>query len=1144
MGGDGGLVETSGADNLGVAATASVDARATNGTAGSWLLDPADLEVVAAEGTADIVDGTNAPVTATTIDAGVIVTALNGNNVTLLADNSITVNAAIDASENEGLGFLTLIAPTVNLNENITLFPILGSGLLDGTATIVNVGAAGSILDALEVAIAGATINLAAATYQEGEAINIRQDVSIQGAGAGSTLIDGNNQHRVLFVDDPSVVEIGNLTILNGIDAAGGGGIDNRGTLTIQSSVIRNNQSTASGGGIYNEGTLTLNSSSVTNNQASGGGGIHSLNGTLTISNSSIEQNTATGANAPGVGGGILLRLGTASITNTTIARNSASLNGGGIGTIGPTNASITIANSTIQGNSAGSGSGGGIELVDASLDITNSTISGNTAAQSGGGIRNVGALTIANSVISQNIAETFWGGGIANISSTELRIDGSIISDNEAPFGGGIDHSGSLLTIRNSTLAGNQATGEFGGGAIGSSGLLTIDQNTFNNNTANQGGALFITSNTLNLNRSTLSGNLASAQGGAIFNSAGTVNVNNSTIAFNFASGAGGGLAGESDSSLGNALSLESSLITGNTASNGANISGFYTSRGNNLIGANGQAGADPFLLGATDIVPTVPLNQILNSALVNNGGLTQTHALVAGSPAIDQGSGTAADQRDINVVNGIRDIGAFEFAPGPSTGPPTSPPTSPPDSGDSLGSGTPAERFLVDQEDESLTTVVDSWGEADQSNDTTVAAFRDHLAVDPTAFEDFDVLDRALTLTRVPPALVYARFVSDANEFAIAQAIDPDKALERRARELIAQAETRPNPGIGSANDVLELVLVMPDGEPRRFSTGVTRSEVMQAVQQLQIELTDRTRRRLDNYLHPAQRLYEWLVAPVEETLAEESIGHISFVLDQGLRSIPLAALHDGKQFIIERYSVGLMPSLTLTDTRIGNVRNASVLAMGASEFADQPPLPAVPVELSAIETTWPGSLYLNEAFTPETLVQARQGSPYRILHLATHGQFSSGALSNSYIQFWDRRLTLDELPQLGLSEPTVELLVLSACRTVLGSEEAELGFAGVAVKSGAKSAIAALWQVSDLETAGLMAELYTQLGQASYKAEALRQAQLAMLRGEITVQDGYLTWSGGQIPLPETFSDLTWADTRHPYYWSAFTLVGSPW
>ncbi|MEM6436386.1 MAG: CHAT domain-containing protein, partial [Cyanobacteria bacterium P01_D01_bin.115] len=146
--------------------------------------------------------------------------------------------------------------------------------------------------------------------------------------------------------------------------------------------------------------------------------------------------------------------------------------------------------------------------------------------------------------------------------------------------------------------------------------------------------------------------------------------------------------------------------------------------------------------------------------------------------------------------------------------------------------------------------------------------------------------------------------------------------------------------------------------------------------------------------------------------------------------------------------------------------------------------------------------------------------------------------------YIQFWDQRLGLDQLRELQLNNPPLDLLVMSACRTALGDTSAELGFAGLAVQAGVKSALASLWQVSDLETAGLMTEFYTQLSQQPYKAEALRQAQLAMLRGEVTVTDGVLQWNGGSQPLPADLVNLRFGDTRHPYYWAAFTLVGSPW
>ncbi|MGF1458302.1 MAG: CHAT domain-containing protein [Leptolyngbyaceae cyanobacterium] len=360
------------------------------------------------------------------------------------------------------------------------------------------------------------------------------------------------------------------------------------------------------------------------------------------------------------------------------------------------------------------------------------------------------------------------------------------------------------------------------------------------------------------------------------------------------------------------------------------------------------------------------------------------------------------------------------------------------------------------------------------------------------------------------------------------------------------VAQQATHKQLQNPQPTDVLQLVLVTPDGQPQQVEIpGATRDKVINAVRQLQIELTDRTRRRQTTYLAHSQTLYKWLIEPLEKVLQAEEIGHLSLIMAPGLRSLPVAALHDGEQFIIEKYTVGLMPSLALTDTRYTDVRQAPVLAMGASEFTDQPDLPAVPFELTTIvEELRQGQQTLNETFTPQRLVAQRQAAEFPILHLATHGEFRAGGPNNSYIQFWNQRLGLDQIRELQLNNPPLELLVMSACKTALGDTSAELGFAGLAVQAGVKSALASLWQVSDLETAGLMTEFYAQLSQQPYKAEALRQAQLAMLRGEVTVTDGQLVWNGGTVPLPENLANLRFGDTRHPYYWAAFTLVGSPW
>jgi CHAT domain-containing protein len=120
----------------------------------------------------------------------------------------------------------------------------------------------------------------------------------------------------------------------------------------------------------------------------------------------------------------------------------------------------------------------------------------------------------------------------------------------------------------------------------------------------------------------------------------------------------------------------------------------------------------------------------------------------------------------------------------------------------------------------------------------------------------------------------------------------------------------------------------------------------------------------------------------------------------------------------------------------------------------------------------------------------------------------------------------------------------MVLSACRTALGNEEAELGFTGLAVQAGVKSALGSLWYVSDDATLGLMTTFYSQLKEVPIKAEALRQAQLAMIRGEVRIEKGQLVTPNYTIPLPPQLADLPDRELTHPYYWSAFTLVGSPW
>jgi len=148
----------------------------------------------------------------------------------------------------------------------------------------------------------------------------------------------------------------------------------------------------------------------------------------------------------------------------------------------------------------------------------------------------------------------------------------------------------------------------------------------------------------------------------------------------------------------------------------------------------------------------------------------------------------------------------------------------------------------------------------------------------------------------------------------------------------------------------------------------------------------------------------------------------------------------------------------------------------------------------DMVALQSFWDATKVDETSFTVTNLRRDRDQA--QIIHLATHAQFLRGAPENSYLQFFDSRLHLTQVRGLGWFAPPVELVTLSACQTAMGNTEAELGFAGFALLSGAKSALASLWPVSDEATAGLMITFYQALDQEAIKAEALRDAQLAMI------------------------------------------------
>ncbi|MBZ8180768.1 CHAT domain-containing protein [Oscillatoria salina] len=397
-------------------------------------------------------------------------------------------------------------------------------------------------------------------------------------------------------------------------------------------------------------------------------------------------------------------------------------------------------------------------------------------------------------------------------------------------------------------------------------------------------------------------------------------------------------------------------------------------------------------------------------------------------------------------------------------------------------------------------------------------------------------NILRQSEATTGIKPAIIYAVFVPT----SLSQDSASQESEAAKSSSLVELGGSRYSHS-PQASDRLELIVITGNGTLLRKSVNVTRAEVRQTA--LEFYQTIVNVRHSPN-LAPAQKMYQWLVAPIEADLQRLQIESLIYIPDVGLRTLPLAALHDGQEYIIQRYSVGIMPSLSLTDTRQTDLDRYQVLAMGASEFEELAPLPAVETELSTISRIWPGKIFLNDDFTLENLKLQQQTNPFGIVHFATHAEFLPGKPSNSYIQLADRKLSISQLRSLDWDNPQVELLVLSACRTALGNNEVELGFAGSAVQAGVKSVVASLWYINDIGTLALMSEFYQQLRDTPTKLEALRQAQLAMLDGRVRLETGNLVTSKREFPLDSEVEKENSRDLSHPYYWSAFTSIGNPW
>ncbi len=326
---------------------------------------------------------------------------------------------------------------------------------------------------------------------------------------------------------------------------------------------------------------------------------------------------------------------------------------------------------------------------------------------------------------------------------------------------------------------------------------------------------------------------------------------------------------------------------------------------------------------------------------------------------------------------------------------------------------------------------------------------------------------------------------------------------------------------------SDRLEIIFKLPQQPLAHRATFIQHTEVEATVEKLQSYL--KQSRFTEEVKQEAQKAYQWIIQPIEQDLEKlRQSGQVStlvFVLDDTLRDIPLSVLYNQEEYLVEKYALAVIPNRQLFDPRPRQKR-LQVLTAGVSEgqivdgieFAA---LPYVPSELADIQqladiSTEP---LLNQTFTEGKLEQQIDSASFPIVHIATHGEFSSDP-DETYILVWGKRVKVRDLDQiLQINNPDspqiIELLILSACETAQGNRRAALGLAGIAAQARVRTTLASLWKVNDLATAEFMTKFYEALRDGATVAQALQQTQIYF---------------------------LSEPDLRRPYFWAPFVIVGN--
>ncbi len=320
----------------------------------------------------------------------------------------------------------------------------------------------------------------------------------------------------------------------------------------------------------------------------------------------------------------------------------------------------------------------------------------------------------------------------------------------------------------------------------------------------------------------------------------------------------------------------------------------------------------------------------------------------------------------------------------------------------------------------------------------------------------------------------------------------------------------------------DRTAIILVLPNGQQKLHWIAINKDELTQEIQSFWRtvqEFYDPS----EAFLNPAQNLFDYLIRPFLSDLELAHVKTLVFVQDGILRNIPMSALHDGQQFLIENYAVSIVPSISFIASQKSSSRNLQALALGLTEQATidgetYPALNNVSKEIDAVKTLLPASKpLLNNQFTRVGLQQELNQNAYSILHIATHAQFGTIPEDTFLVTGNNQKITItnleNDIRRFNRSDRPVELLTLTACQTAIGDDRTTLGLAGITLQAGVRSALASLWFISDVYTEELISLFYSSWKTGITKAQALQETQ------KIAIEKNY-----------------------HPARWAPFILIGN--